>query len=162
MRQIQYFAVLAGAIVFNIPSVCIASGIYKLIDEHGHVTYTNTPAKGARKLLPNTPGSAVSTRRPRPTTSTGATAAKNHLRVSRLQQQQRDVKRRQILTQELDAEIRLLENAMKTLSLTLQKPRNHPPDNNTEEDHHDILQLRNQAALHERNIQALKTELNNL
>ncbi len=156
MKRVSYIImILAVTIMPGILSVCTASDIYKLTDEHGHITYTNTPIKGAKKLQFNVFPSVTSRRTAvKPSAAITTIAAKGYPKVSKPQQQQRDIKRRQILTQELAAETKLLENVLQTLDLTLQTPPNVP-------DHRDILQLRNQVASHERNIQALKIELNN-
>lgn len=49
-RKSYIIMILAVTIMPGILSVCTASDIYKLTDEHGHITYTNTPIKGAKKL----------------------------------------------------------------------------------------------------------------
>lgn len=156
---------LAGTLSFGLSTACTASGIHKLVDERGRVIFTNDPAKNTRQIQSSKSVSVAPSRRNGTSTEpiTVAITGSNYPRVSKLQQDQRDSKRRQILAQELANETRLLEDALKTIDLTQQKTDNYLPGRPYfTSDHFDILQLRNQAAAHERNIEALKTELNNL
>lgn len=156
---------LAGTLSFGLSTACTASGIHKLVDERGRVIFTNDPAKNTRQIQSSKSVSVVPSRRNGTSTEpiTVAITGSNYPRVSKLQQDQRDSKRRQILAQELANETRLLEDALKTIDLTQQKTDNYLPGRPYfTSDHFDILQLRNQAAAHERNIEALKMELNNL
>lgn len=156
---------LAGTLSFGLSTACTASGIHKLVDERGRVIFTNDPAKNTRQIQSSKSVSVAPSRRNGTSTEsiTVAITGSNYPRVSKLQQDQRDSKRRQILAQELANETRLLEDALKTIDLTQQKTDNYLPGRPYfTSDHFDILQLRNQAAAHERNIEALKMELNNL
>lgn len=164
MKQTYCAGILAGIMALGSSTVCIASGIHKLVDEHGRIIFTNNAAKGSVAMQSGKAGSVNTIRRANsnsgvtPTPITG-----NYPRVSKLQQDQRDTKRRQILSQELTNETRLLEDALKTINLTLRETKNQLPNHPYfTSNHFDILQLRNQAASHERNIKALKAELNNL
>ena len=164
MKQAYYTTILAGTLSLWLSTACTASDIHKLVDEHGRVIFTNDPAKKDSQIRSPKPGSVI------PSRKNGASAEPitvaitgNYPRVSKLQQNQRDNKRQQILAQELANETRLLEDALKTINLTQQKTDNYlPSPPYFMSDHFDILQLRNQAAAHERNIEALKTELNSL
>ncbi|MBC6961531.1 MAG: DUF4124 domain-containing protein [Nitrosomonas sp.] len=165
MKRTYYTIMLAGALSFGLSAACTASGIHKLVDERGRVIFTNDPAKNTRQIQSSKSVSVVPSRRNGTSTEpiTVAITGSNYPRVSKLQQDQRDSKRRQILAQELANETRLLEDALKTIDLTQQKTDNYLPGRPYfTSDHFDILQLRNQAAAHERNIEALKMELNNL
>lgn len=166
MKRAYCTIMLAGTLSFGFSAaVCTASGIHKLVDERGHVVFTNNPAKNTRQIpssksVPVTP----SRRNSAGTEPITIAITGNYPRVSKLQQDQRDGKRRQILAQELANETRLLEDTLKTIDLTQQKTNNYLSGSHPyfTPDHFDILQLRNQAAAHERNIEALKIELNNL
>jgi len=165
MKRTYCTIMLTGALSFGLSTACTASGIHKLVDERGRVIFTNDPAKNTRQIQSSKSVPAVPSRRNGTSTEsiTVAITGSNYPRVSKLQQDQRDSKRRQILAQELANETRLLEDALKTIDLTQQKTDNYLPGRPYfTSDHFDILQLRNQAAAHERNIEALKTELNNL
>jgi len=86
--------------------------IYKHIDEHGHITYTNLPRQGARALFPQ-PGKALPTGKPTPATKAASPSASaaSFPKVERATQRQRDDLRRQILQDELKAEEGLLAGA---------------------------------------------------
>ena len=165
MKRAYCTIMLVGILSFCLSTACTASGIHKLVDERGRVIFTNDPAKTSRQTQSSKSVSVISSRRNGTSTEpiTVAITSSNYPRVSKLQQDQRDSKRRQILAQELANETRLLEDALKTIDLTQQKTDNHLPSHSYfTSDRFDILQLRNQAAAHERNIEALKIELNNL
>ncbi len=161
MRQTQFITMLIGAVIFSTSLSCMSSGIYKLVDERGHVTYTNTPVKGARKLQSNPPGSVTTSPKvAKADTMLTTTPADHYPKVNASRQQQRDIKRRQILEQELAAENELLENTLQTLNLALQHTENQASNSKSSTSNNsEIQRLRNQVTSHERNIQALKTEL---
>lgn len=164
MKQTCRTIILAGALSLGFATTCTASGIHKLVDTHGRVIFTNNPAKDIQQIQPLQSGAVTSSRRNDIRTgSTTVAISGNYPKVSKLQQDQRDSKRRQILARELTNETRLLEDAMKVIHLTQQKTGRYLPDHPSfASDHLDILQLRSQAVTHERNIEALKTELNHL
>lgn len=156
MKQICRIAILVGIMSPGFSAICTASGIYKLVDQQGRIVFTNKATKTAVKIQPGksrliTPARQISS------------ATAGYPRISKPQQNQRDTKRRQILSQELANETRLLEDTRKTIDLTLRKTENYLPNHPYfVSSYFDVLQLRNQAASHERNIKALNTELNNL
>lgn len=162
MNRTQFSAVLVGIGLFSISFVCWSSGIYKLVDEQGRVTYTNTPTKEASKLrslaLGSSPTLQVVTK-----AETSITApVDSYPKISLSRQQQRDIWRRQILERELMAEIKLLEHVLQTLEATirdLEKRQSHAEEVTINTN--DVQQLRSQVILHKRNIQALKIELKN-
>lgn len=164
MRRARCTIILTGALSLGFSTVSTAADIHKLVDNHGRVVFTNDPARGIRQIQSLKSGSAVSTHKNSTRTEPVTIAmAGGYPRVSKLQQDQRDSKRRQILSQELINETRLLEDTMKTISQTQQKTEKFSPGHPYfASNHFDILQLRNQAAAHERNIEALETELRNL
>ncbi|MCC6916852.1 hypothetical protein [Nitrosomonas sp.] len=167
MKRARCTILLTGILSLGFPIISIAADIHKLVDNHGRVIFTNDPARGIRQIQPLKSGSSGSTassykHHSRTGSITIATTGE-YPKVSKFQQDQRDSKRRQILAQELVNETRLLEDAMKTISLTQQKTKKYSPSHPYfASDHFDILQLRNQAAAHERNIEALEMELRNL
>jgi len=164
MKLTSCTIILAGILSFGFTTICTASGIHKLVDEHGRIVFTNNPTKGIRQIQPLQSGSVISSHKNGARTgSTIIATIGNYPKVSKLKQDQRDSKRREILSHELANEIRLLEDAMKTIHLTQQKTGRYLPDYSSfASDQLDILQLHNQAAAHERNIEALKIELSRL
>lgn len=161
MNRTQLIAALIGIAMSSMPLVCLSSGIYKLVDELGHVTYTNTPAKGARKLRADETGASSSTSQMVTKAGTIISAPiDSYAKVSSSRQRQRDMKRRQVLKEELVAETKLLENVLLKFDMIthdleergLQVKEVFANDS-------DVQQLRSQAILHRRNIQALKKEL---
>lgn len=163
MRQ-KYVTVTAITVLLTVTTHA-AAGIYKLVDENGRVTYTNAPAKSAQKLQlgVSAPRAAA-----KATTATTAMTMGSFPKVSAVQQKKRDINRRQILESELAEETRLLaeiqhalsEAAKSTKLMTSNQTQLIPDIIFLEDDN--IKKLRNQATLHERNIMALRTELENL
>lgn len=73
MKILYFFSWLLLGLFCTFPLTCLSSGIYKVEDEKGHVTYTNTPSvigkrtdakrlTGAASINIITPRSAVKTR----------------------------------------------------------------------------------------------------
>ena len=164
MKRAYRTIMLAGTLSLGFAAACPASGIHKLVDERGHIIFTNDPARNSRQTQSSKTASVISSHRNSTSTGSGTVSItnSNYPRVSKLQQDQRDSKRRQILAQELSNETRLLEDALKTINMTQQKTEDNYLYPYFASGHFDILQLRNQAAAHERNIEALRMELNNL
>jgi len=100
--------------------------IYRHVDNSGQVTYTNTRLKGAEKVNFK-----------RKLAKAKMSAPKNFPRVHRKVQKKRDLKRRNILNNELATEEKLLFNAKQTFK-------------------------KDDVSLHRRNIIALKKELKSL
>lgn len=126
--------------------------IYKRVDENGHVTYSNTPLKGGKKvyLSPIPEGAPAKSK---PSTAT----PQNFPRVDGGTQKKRDESRRGILEQELAAEQKLLEEARKSLvegeAVRLGGERNY-------QKYLDRVQgLKDDVTLHEKNIEALNKEI---
>jgi len=156
MKQIHCIAILFGIISPGLSTICTASEIYKLTDEQGRIVFTNKATRTAVKIRPEKSGLIT------PAHQTSSATA-GYPKISKLQQNQRDAKRRQILSHELANETRLLEDTRKTIDLTLRKTESYLPNHPYFMlSYFDVLQLRNQAASHERNIKALNMELNNL
>ena len=158
------FALVSVLIALFTITTYAAAGIYKLVDENGHVTYTNTPAKSPQKLQSSSSQSGLVAK----AMTTAPLAVKNFPKVSDGQQRKRDINRRQILENELATETRLLEEIQHTLNEAIQDLRevaiNHAPSKTNADLHEDesVKKLRDQIASHERNIMALRTELENL
>jgi hypothetical protein len=124
--------------------------IYKYVDPEGHVTYTSTPIKGAKKLnldSPNTSSTQIH--------SGSETRPSDFPRVDGETQKSRDETRRKILENELAAENKLLAEARQNL-------KDGKPDRNTPKYDEKIKALQKQVTLHEKNVEALNTELSNL
>ena len=127
--------------------------IYKSVDAEGHVSYSSTPSKGAKKLglEPLAPPSH-STREP----SLRAPRARNNAtpsdfpRVDSSTQRSRDSARHKILADELATEEKLLAEARAALKQGEAKPDGK------------LHALQEEVTLHEKNVTALKTELSNL
>lgn len=83
--------------------------IYKNVDANGHITYSNVPSKGAKKLDLEPPANTGFDSKPRTRTPTPS----DFPRVDKQTQVQRDQKRRKILEDELTTEKKVLEDAKK-------------------------------------------------
>jgi Domain of unknown function (DUF4124) len=151
-------------------AVCAhAETIYRYLDDKGGVTYTNIPTalpkKGVEKIeVPTSPsGGAVIP--PAPAREGGTPTAKlrpgapaNFPKVDSETQRKRDQGRKQILEDELKTEQKLLEDAKKALTegegTRLGNERNY-------QKYLDRIQgLRDTVGLHEKNVEAIKKELN--
>jgi hypothetical protein len=129
--------------------------IYKSVDAEGHVTYSSTPSKGAKKLgLGLPPARSYKSPSP-PSDSPYPTRTYDRLsspadfpRVDSTTQKSRDSMRRKILNDELNAEEKLLNDARASLQ------QEKAARNGTA-----IASLQDEVTLHEKNISALKTEL---
>ena len=140
---------------------CIGSAhaeIYKNVDADGHVTYSSSPTKGALKLnLERLPAPARAPKaRHNPTPN-------NFPRIDSVTQRNRDNIRRKILDDELAAEEKLLGEARFYLQYAMGNPAVYDRAGNTvlnvAEHEEKLKMLQRQVTLHEKNIEALKTEL---
>lgn len=135
--------------------------IYKHVDEHGNITFTNSPMKGAQRIH-------VETSRPSPSRSNTAKPSSkaqattpspaNFPRVSSNTQKERDTNRRRILEEELAAEKRLLVNQKRELS-EAESHQSAEEKANPQKFLERIGRLRESLVLHEKNVTALQTEL---
>ncbi|MEW6562473.1 MAG: DUF4124 domain-containing protein [Pseudomonadota bacterium] len=122
--------------------------IYKYVDPDGHVTYTNSPVQGAKKLhLEAQPGARA--RNP------GAASPADFPKVKAEEQKTRDVSRRRILEDELSAEEKLLTAARQNLKALETDAQKRAAPQQADK----LGAAREDIALHEQNIQALKSEL---
>ena len=126
--------------------------IYMSVDEDGRKTYTNFPKKGAKRLNLDPP-SPMAAPKPRVPTATPP----DFPRVDGETQKQRDGTRRGILEQELAAERKLLEEARKALA---EGEATRLGDERNYQKYLDRVQgLKDNVALHEKNVEALNKEL---
>lgn len=126
--------------------------IYKLVDENGRVTYSNTPLKGAKKIHLE-PISTIAPPKPKPPAAT----PQNFPRVDNETQKKRDGTRRDILEQELATERKALEEARKALA---EGEATRLGDERNYQKYLDRVQgLRDSVTLHEKNVDALNKEL---
>ena len=152
---------------FAFGAAASAETIYRYLDSGGGVTYTNIPhtlpLKGVEKInvpIPPTPPSgAMDPKLP------GAPVAKvkpvqpaNFPKVDSQTQKKRDQSRRQILDDELSAEMKSLDEA-KTALRESEAVKLSPSDKNHQKYIERLQELKERATLHERNIDALKKEI---
>lgn len=159
---------LAAAALLALASPA-AAVLCKYVDDAGHVTYSDSPVKGAKKAScfdpppPPPPAPAQPAARSAPAGAQQASvppAAGGLPNVDPSTQRRRDESRRKILEDELAVEERGLAEARKALSdgeaTRLGSERNY-------QRYLDRVQgLKERVTQHERNISALKQELSNL
>jgi hypothetical protein len=129
--------------------------IYKAVDAEGHVTYSNSPIKGGKKL----------NLEPLPTMKPVTPASAGFPKVDGETQKSRDATRRKILQDELDTEQKLLEEARNNLdeaSPEVFKGKDGKTYRNVASYEEKVKPLQEQVDLHTRNIEALKTEMSKL
>lgn len=143
--------------------------IYKHVDENGHVTYSNTPMKGAKPLNLEPPVSVTSPdNKPAPAKVSPA----NFPKVDKVEQAERDAKRREILEQELAAEQSALEAAREAYAEGEKNPevfkttivgKDGKPQvvtrRNVAKFQEKMQRLQDQVDLHEQNISLIEKEL---
>lgn len=132
--------------------------IYKHVDEHGNITFTNTPLKGAQRILiePSHPPRAAAPNAPRNTASPSSFP-----RIDTSLQKERDISRRRILEEELASEQRLRDERKKALT-DADTTRTAEEKNNPQKYLERLGRLRENLQLHEKNIAALQNELSKL
>ena len=141
---------------FMLVSLCIAcnqavADIYKYIDANGQVTYSSAPRKGAEKLdFGELPGSADAPK----TSKRNAPSPADFPKVDNHTQKTRDDGRRKILENEMTAEEKLLREARQNL----QDEKNRNPGKLSDK----TRALDKELVLHQKNIEALKTELGHI
>ncbi len=138
-----------------------ANTIYKCTDASGGTLISNTRVDKNCKPVVSGPDLSLST--PKPRAATGAAANPSPAGFPRVQedtQRARDTDRRRILEQEMAGEQRNLAQARKELA-EQEAIRNNDERNNQKVT--DRLQpYKDRVAQHERNIQQIQRELNNL
>lgn len=138
----------------------VQAEIYKSVDAEGHITYSSTPSRGAKKLglEPFVPPSR-SSREPRDPTSHSSRSSRSRSsdspydfpRVDSNTQRRRDDMRFRILADELASEEKLLAQARANL-------KQGEAARNAAESH----AFQDDVTLHVRNISALKTEMSHI
>jgi len=136
--------------------------IYKGVDANGHVTYSSTPIKGGKKIVLEPLPTMVPPARTQP-----AASPKDFPKVDGTTQKGRDDTRRKILQDELGSEQKLLEESMQRLkegeaNPEVYKGQDGKTHRNMAKYEEKIRTLNEQVELHQRNIEALKTELSKL
>ncbi|WP_432722307.1 DUF4124 domain-containing protein [Jeongeupia wiesaeckerbachi] len=143
--------------------------IYKYVDENGHVTFTNTPMKGAQRIYVDSisviPGPSSS----KPRTKTAGTTAPrvsspspaDFPKVDAATQKSRDSNRKQILLDELGSEKTALANAKQALA-DAENTRSAEEKANPQRYVERLGRLRDASVMHEKNVAALTNELNRL
>ncbi|MBV1774310.1 DUF4124 domain-containing protein [Burkholderiaceae bacterium DAT-1] len=134
-------------------SIHVCADIYRSVDAEGHVTYSNVPSKGAKKIdLGNLPD-PIPAPKPRASGSSGSSGGStsysaptpsNFPRVDSSTQNARDQNRLSILQSEMDSEQRLLNQVRNNLQTSAPEKQ---------------AKLRDEVMLHEKNIEALKKEM---
>lgn len=145
--------------------VPVQADIYKAVDADGHVTYSSTPIKGGKKIilepLPTMapPSSSGRSRSEEP--------AGDFPRVDSATQRNRDDTRRRILEEELATEQKLLEEARQKLQLAEDTPQVYRGKDGkiyraVAKYEENVKAAQEEVSVHEKNIDALKTELSKL
>lgn len=138
--------------------------IYKAIDADGHVTYSSSPIKGGKKIILEPLPTMLP---PGGRSSRSETSPQDFPRVSGETQKGRDDTRRKILEDELATEQKLQAEARQKLQVVEDTPEVYRgKDGKTyravaryEEN---VKAAQEEVSLHEKNIEALKTELSKL
>ncbi len=158
--------------IFRLSILCCAlalagaaqAEIYKRVDADGHVTYSSAPIKGAKKLhlepLPTMSAQPV----PSPKGDKGDRNTSEFPKVDNATQSRRDDTRRKILEDELATEEKALEDARAKLKEAEETPRVYRGANgqtfrNVPRYEEEVNAAQADVDAHEKNIQALKTEL---
>ncbi len=152
MKSIYLFVLLC----LSMTSLAQAD-IYKRVDANGHVTYSSEPLKGAKKL----------SLEPLPTMQSTRSGPKDFPKVDNQTQKNRDTARRAILEDELASEEKLLAEARQSLSEAESNPETYKGKDgktyrNVAKYDEKVKAARDDIDAHEKNIEALKTEISNL
>lgn len=136
--------------------------IYKAVDADGHVTYSSAPIKGGKKIILE----PLPTMAP-PTRARSAASPEGFPRVDGETQKGRDDTRRKILQDELSTEEKFLEEAKRSLKEGEESPEVYRGQDgktyrNVAKYEEKVKALSEQVDLHQKNIDALKTELSKL
>ncbi len=128
--------------------------IYKYVDSNGHVTYSSVPIKGGKKLHLE----------PLPTMEPFKGGGPAFPNVDQRTQKTRDDARRKILQDELANEEKLLAEARQKLEDAQNTPMvYHNKEGQTFRNvagyEENVKAAQDEVALHEKNVQAIKTEL---
>lgn len=141
-------------------ALAVHAEIYKRVDAEGHVTYSSAPIKGGKKLHLE----------PLPTMTPPPKAqgrSENFPRVNEETQTRRDSTRRKILEDELATEQKALEEARLKLkdgqdNPDVYKGADGKTFRNVAKYEEKVNALQEDVTAHEKNIEALKTEISSL
>lgn len=136
--------------------------IYKAVDADGHVTYSSSPIQGGKKIFLEPLPAAVA-----PPHSRSSASPEGFPKVDSTTQKGRDDTRRKILEDELLVEEKLFDEARKNLkdgeeNPEIYKNKDGKTYRNVAKYDEKIEKLKGQVDLHQKNIDALKTELSKL
>ena len=129
--------------------------IYKAVDANGHVTYSNAPLKGGRKIISSQHGQNQKSANKAASTARNNSTSSTFPRIDNETQKNRDNTRQKILQTELENEEKLLIEARKALKEAEATPAD--PKYGTK-----VKSATDQLKIHEKNIEALNTELSKL
>jgi len=152
----RYIFVLCCSAAFAFSA---SAEIYKRVDDDGHVTYSSKPIKGGKKLHLE----PLPTMAPTPTDRT----SEGFPRVNSKTQDRRDDARRKILEDELATERKALDDARAKLKEGQDNPEVYKGANgqsfrNVAKYDEKVGALQEEVTSHEKNVEALQTELSNL
>lgn len=164
IKSLPKTLLIALSLSINLPTSTVHAEIYKSVDESGHITYSNVPIKGASKLNLDPPAPASSGGGTRSVkTPTPASFPK----VDAKTQDQRDDKRKEILSSELDAEKKALDDAKKAYADGAANPEMFTNANgqrfrNVPKYQEKVEKLKAEVDAHQRNVELLQKELDAL
>lgn len=153
----KILAVILAFIFFaTIPVLRAGSEIYKYVDSDGRVTFSNKPIKDANRRQPVQSSTNFN---PGTVQNTPPLEVSNHI------QKKRDAKRRQLLENELQNELRLLVNARQNLARIIKDSKiikintTQPQNDAIKIENTTIQAMQKRVSSHERNVTALRKEL---
>lgn len=134
--------------------------IYKNVDANGHITYSNVPSKGAKKLDLDPSANTGFESKPRTRTATPS----DFPRVDKQTQVQRDQKRKKILEEELATEKKVLDDAKKTYAenqanAEFFRANNLKEPGNIIKYDENLKRLEAEVESHKKNVELLQKEL---
>ena len=139
--------------------------IYKYTDENGNVTFTNSPIKGAVRIMSES-NPTTNARRPSGDSANvgksprvAAPSPLNFPKVDAATQKSRDSNRKVILTEELTSERALLSKAQRSLQ-EAETTKTAAEQANPKLYLERIGRLRETIMMHEKNVAALQSEIN--
>jgi hypothetical protein len=140
--------------------------IYKRVDKEGHVTYSSQPIRGSQKLmlepLPTVPAPKAASQ-----SQKRSSEESSFPRVDEATQKRRDDKRRSILEDEMASEQQALEDARTQLKVAEDTPQVYTAGDgktyrNMAKYEETVQAAQENVRMHENNVRALQTEINNL
>lgn len=155
--RLRHLFVLCCSAAF---AVSAQADIYKRVDEEGHVTYSSTPIKGGKKLHLEPLPTMLPPQQQKARTE-------GFPKVNAETQSRRDDTRRKILEDELATEQKALEEARRKLQEAQDTPEVYKGANgqtfrNVAKYEENVSAAQEEVRNHEKNVEALKTELSNL